>query len=280
MTRSIQLSRHQQFTYVKHVLQNIIQQLGIYVFPTLSYGMHHYGQLHMESPVLYDVNFPTNPKLDYFCCDLVDARLATNKILPTTFLGCQTIYQSSHYYPDEDDRIKYIWTIKDSPSRPSTHYAIDLWDEGQYDLRESLALMMGFLEFDPLQPRGTRIVTHHTVYFNTRNNTRGTLEVAQLGKDHIGIRNEDYPLGGVRISCNIHIKQLYYMFGKRVLFEVGEWVKDHLGILPYTLYEFPVSVFTLEPDQWLMQVPQDGFVHFNHGLEEVTGTHLLKDAKF
>ena len=73
MTRSIQLSRHQQFTHVKHVLKNFIQQLGIYLLPTLSGETHHYWQLHMESPGSYDVNFLTNPKLDFFCRDVVDA---------------------------------------------------------------------------------------------------------------------------------------------------------------------------------------------------------------
>ena len=33
--RSIQLSRHQQFTHVGQVLQDVIQQLGLSVLPTL-----------------------------------------------------------------------------------------------------------------------------------------------------------------------------------------------------------------------------------------------------
>ena len=279
MTRSIQLSRHQQFTHVKHVLQALIQQLDIYVFPTLSGGTHHYGQLHMESPSSYDVNFPTDPKLDYFRRDVVDAWLATEKFLPTTFSAIKRYINRATTTLMGADRVKYIWTLKDSPSRPSTHYAIELWAEGDYDLGESLALMMGFLEFDPLQPGRTRIVPHNTIYFDTGNNTRGTFQVARLDKDHIGIRNEDYPLGGVRISCNIHVERLYYMFGKKVLFDVGAWVKDHLGFLPYALREVPVSVFTLEPGRWLMQVPVLTFVRFDHGLEEVMGTHLLKDGE-
>ena len=44
------------------------------------------------------------------------------------------------------DKVKYIWTLKASPSKPSTHYAIDLWAEGSYDMGESLVLFIGFLE--------------------------------------------------------------------------------------------------------------------------------------
>ena len=50
------------------------------------------------------------------------------------------------------DRVKYIWTLKNSTARPATHYGIELWAFGNYDLGESLALMMGFLEPDPDRP--------------------------------------------------------------------------------------------------------------------------------
>ena len=165
MSPSIQLSCHQQFTQVKHVLQNFIQ-LGIYVFHTPSGRAHHYGQLHMESPDSYDVNFPTNPKLDYFCRDVVGAWLGTDKIFPTTFLDVKRYINQATATLMGADRVKYIWMLKDSPF---THYAINLWAEGQYDLGELLALMVGFLEFNPLQPGHTRVVPHNTVYFNTLN---------------------------------------------------------------------------------------------------------------
>ena len=69
---STQVSRHQQFTHVGQVLQDLIQQLGLHVMPTLSKGTHHYGQLHEDPPSLYYQEFPTDPKLDYFRCSLVD----------------------------------------------------------------------------------------------------------------------------------------------------------------------------------------------------------------
>ncbi|KAL9958865.1 hypothetical protein ACROYT_G035937 [Oculina patagonica] len=267
--RSIQLSRHQQFTHVKHVLQDLVQRLGLYVFPTLSGGTHHYGQLHMNSPKTFDRNFPTNPKLDYFRRDVVDAWLATDKILPTTFLDVKRYLNQATRTLMGSHRVKYVWALKDSPHRPRTHYAIDLWAEGQYDLGESLALLMGFLEMDPDHRGALRIPPHNTVYANTGNNTRTRFEVTRLLD----------PLGGVRISLDIHPNRRRYMFGKRLLFDVGAWHKSNNAVTPYAIQEFPVTVFNLEPGRWLLQVQPKGYVRFDHGLEELMGTHVLKDGE-
>ena len=48
----MQLSHHQQFSNVSQVLQDLIQQLGLYVMPTLSGGTHHYGGT-LKKPVLW-----------------------------------------------------------------------------------------------------------------------------------------------------------------------------------------------------------------------------------
>ena len=79
---SIQLSRHKRYTHVGQVLQDLIQQLGLYVMPTLSGGTHHYGQLHEDPPSSYYQDFPTDPKLDYFRRDLVEGWLAAYNTLP------------------------------------------------------------------------------------------------------------------------------------------------------------------------------------------------------
>lgn len=65
------------------------------------------------------------------------------------------------------DKVMYIWSLKARPSKPRTHYAIDLWSEGTYDLGESLALFMGFLELDPNRPGQTRIVSHNNQWAST-----------------------------------------------------------------------------------------------------------------
>jgi len=64
--RTLQLSRHKHFTHAGQVLEDLFEQLNVPIIPTLSGGTHHYGQLHMESSGTTDMNFPTNPKLDYF----------------------------------------------------------------------------------------------------------------------------------------------------------------------------------------------------------------------
>ena len=40
---------------------------------------------------------------------------------------------------------------------------------------------------------------------------------------------------------------------------------------------FSVSVVALEPDRWLVQTRSGGFIRFDHGVEQVVGTHLLCD---
>lgn len=231
--RSIQLSRHKQFTHVKHVLQDLIQQLGLYVIPTLSGGKHHYGQLHMASPSSFDENFPVNPKLDYFRRDLMDGWLATYKTLPTAFLGMKHYLNQATTTLMGADRVKYVWTLIESSSRPSTHYALDLWAQGRYDLGESLALLMGFIEVDPDNPGHTRIVAHNEVTVSTgRYESRWV--VARLDTHHIGISDEDYLLGGVSISLNIDVEDFSNTFGTRRTFDVGAWLKDDSPLTPYT----------------------------------------------
>lgn len=65
------------------------------------------------------------------------------------------------------DKVMYIWTLKASPSKPRTHYAIDLWSEGTYDLSESLPLFMGFLELDPSRAGQIRIASHNNQWAST-----------------------------------------------------------------------------------------------------------------
>ena len=133
-----QLSRSEQFTHVGQVLEDMIRRLDLHVLPTLSGGTHHYGQLHIDPLSLYYQDFPTNPKLDYFRCDLVDGWLANHLTLPSTYLEMKTYINDATTTLMDGDNVKYIWTLKPGPSNPSTHYAIDLWAEGIYDMGESL----------------------------------------------------------------------------------------------------------------------------------------------
>ena len=47
-TQSVQLSRHQRYTHIDQVLQELLRQLGLYVMPALTGGTYHYGQMHMK----------------------------------------------------------------------------------------------------------------------------------------------------------------------------------------------------------------------------------------
>ena len=199
--RTLQLSPHKHFTHVGQVLEDLFEKLKVSVIPTLSGGKYHYGQLHMETPPTTDKNFPTNPKLDYFRRDIVDTYLATHGFgsLPTTFPRIKQYINDATLTLMGADKVKYIWTLKGSPTRPTTHYAIEMWAEGYYDLGESLALFMGFLELDPTRPGQTRIVAHKTVYADTGAGTQANWVIARLDVDHAGIIQKDYQLGGERI---------------------------------------------------------------------------------
>ena len=113
--------------------------IGFAFLPTLSGGTHYYGQLHMDPLSSYYEDFPTNPELDYFRCDLVDGWLANHLTLPSTYLEMKTYINDATTTLMGGDNVKYIWTLKPGPSKPSTHYAIDLWAEGIYDMGKSLA---------------------------------------------------------------------------------------------------------------------------------------------
>lgn len=88
------------------------------------------------------------PQLDYFRRDLVDGWLANHKTLPSTFLEIKTYINEANTTLMGVDKVVDIWTLTTSPSKPSTHYAIDLWAIDVYEIAESLALFMGFLEPD------------------------------------------------------------------------------------------------------------------------------------
>ena len=269
--RFMRLSQHKHFTHVAQVLEDLVEKLDILVLPTLSGGLYHYGQLHMEMLSTDDDDFPMNSKLDYFRRDLLDIYLTMYNSLPTTFEEVKVYLNDASRSLMGADRVKYIWTLKNS-----THYGIELWAFGNYDLGESLALMMGFLEPDPDRPGQTRIVDHNTIYSPTGNNTRGNWVVSRLDTEHVGIMNEDFPLGGVRLKLNIPLLQLLYMRNRKVIFDMGAWTKDASPTLPYlregaTPTSSAMWMVSLEPGRWAIQVSPLNVVYFRQGLERVVG---------
>ena len=69
------------------------------------------------------------------------------------------------------------------------------------------------------------------------------------------------------------------MLNKRVLLDMGAWLQGIVTTLvPYAIEAFPRVVVALEPDQWLLQAQQAGYMQFDHRLAEVMGSHLLTDG--
>ena len=116
--------------------------------------------------------------------------------------------------------------------------------ESEYDLGESLALMMGFLEPYPDRPGQTHIVPHNSIYVNTGNGTHAKWQVTRLDTDHIGIQNADILVSPVHIRLNIAIERLLFMHNKYVDFDMGAWVQDVNPFLPY-LTKTPVALISL-----------------------------------
>ena len=163
-TRFVHLSHH-QYTHVSQVLQELVQRLGLYVMPALTGATtYHYGQMHMKPPSL--PQFPPNPKLDYFRRDFVEAWLFAYNTLPITYLDIRNYINDATSTLMGADHGQYIWTINRSLTHSNT-YAINLWALAVYDLGESFALFMGFLELDPTRPGQTRIPEHNDLWVNT-----------------------------------------------------------------------------------------------------------------
>ena len=70
------------------------------------------------------------------------------------------------------------------------------------------------------------------------------------------------------------------MRNRKVTFDFGAWLQTPLvsSMLPYTTEAFPailIALIALEPDRWMLQVQPDGYIRFEHGVEEIMGTHLV-----
>ena len=133
---------------------------------------------------------------------------------------------------------------------------------------------MGFLEPDPDHPGQTRIVDHTTIYSPTGNNTQGNWVVSRLDTEHVGIMNEDFPLGGARLKLNIPLLQLLHIRNRKVVFDMGAWTKHSSLTLPYlrggaTPTSSSMWMVSLEPDRWAIQVSPLNVVHFSHGLQRI-----------
>ena len=141
---------------------------------------------------------------------------------------------------------------------------------------ESLALFMGLLEYDRSRPGHTRIPTHTDQWADTGNNTRAWLKVLRLNYPG-GLQDTNSSVSGIRFYLDVHRERLNYMRNRKVTFDFGAWLQTSLdtSMLPYITQAFPTFLIALEPDRWMLQVQPDGFIRFDHRVEEIMGTHLV-----
>ena len=125
-TRSVQLARHQRFTHVHQVLQDLSQRLGLRCVPTLTGGTYCLGQMHMHFETAPLPDFPSNPKLDYFRRDLVEDWLARCKTLPISYTETQDYINGATSTLMGDANIKYIWNLKPSPTKSTNIFSVNL----------------------------------------------------------------------------------------------------------------------------------------------------------
>jgi len=107
--------------------------------------------------------------------------------------------------------------------------------------------------------------------------TRGWFQARRFDQQHVGNSDTNFQLGGVWLYLDVHPQRLSYILNGRVLFDMQAWIQDPTPPLPYVLRTFPALFVALEPDRWLLQTQSHGFICFDHGVEEVVGTHPLSN---
>lgn len=238
-------------------------------------GRYHYGQLHVESPSsLSGPQVLFNPKIDFFRKDILDTVLqSTNNQFPDTFKGAAAYLTQALALAVGADRTGDVWAIKSSKVLPHTHYGLEVWAQGAYDIGESLAMVMGFLERDPDHPTRTRIAAHNTLYQNT-GTRQSQWQIGRLDTHHSSSEDVDFQLGGVRLKLNIPVEDLYATLGKKYFFDVGEWIQSTSPMLPFTA-EVGATILALSPTRYALQVHVDTNMRFHYGVDEVLGVQAI-----
>ena len=95
--------------------------------------------------------------------------------------------------------------------------------------------------------------------------------VSRLDLDHGGIIQEDSQLGRVRTYLNINVERLHYMFEKKAVIDMGAWIQDPSPFTPHMRGASPLSLMSLEPGRWGLQVVPSNSVRFARSLAQVIG---------
>lgn len=158
----VTLSPYRNYHSVKDVVEGLVSEFGVHTVPPLSV----YGQVHMESLSTCKPNFSDDPKVNYFTCNLVKACLAKHPSLPYTYHQMVEYVNAGTTEISEYDGLDFLWNFRQG----GTQYSFTMYARAAYYIAKALALMLGFLEFDPNRLGHTHIPAHNTVHFPVGNN--------------------------------------------------------------------------------------------------------------
>ena len=140
--------------------------------------------------------------------------------------------------------------------RPLRHRPVGI---DVYEIAESLALFMGFLEPDPTRAGQTRIPTHNTLWADTGDNTRAKFTVFKVD---IAQNPDAWPLRGVRFYLDVHPSRINYMMNRRVT-DMGAWEQNTplTTLLPYVIQAFPAVVVSGFGTRSMVAASAVGWLH-------------------
>ena len=272
--RNVTLSPYRKYHTVRDVVDGLVKGFETYSLPPLSI----YGKAHQESPSTYQQAYPDDPILDYLSPPMVRAWLDHHGTLPVRFHEVVEYMNWVSGQIDAYDALKFFWEFRKS----GRQYAITFYARAAFDLGESLALLLGFLEYDPQDQTRTRIPAHNKVTFSVGAGKVGEVQVTRIDPHHVGIRRGDAKYGGVRIETSIPLDRLVYMMDRQITFRMDRWTRRPTSdALPYAeqAYRRPFLLLPLQPDRdWVFQTIRPWSLDLDLGLQEVLGFIRLENA--
>ena len=263
---NVTLSPYRQYHTVWDVADELVKGFEVYNLPPLSV----YGKAHQESPSTYQMDYPDDPMIDYLSPTFTRAWLKTHDTLPVRYHDLVDYMNWVNGQITAYDANRFFWQFRKS----GRQYAFTFYARAAFDLGESLALMMGFLEYDPSDKSKTRLPSHNRVYFSVGANKQGYVEVSRIDPDHVGIRRGDAKYGGVRVETTIPLDRLLYMVDRKITFGMDLWThKTSSDMLPYAeqAYRRPFLLLPLQPGRdWVFQTSRpNSYLELGPGLQEV-----------
>ena len=271
----VTLSPYRKYHTVQDVVDGLVKGFEVYSLPPLSI----YGKAHQESPSTYQLDYPDDPLIDYLSPSYTKAWLKTHDTLPVRFHDVVEYMNWVQGQITAYDASKFFWQFRKSGHQ----YAITFYARAAYDIGESLALMLGFLEYDPRDKTKTRIPAHNKVTFSVGANKVGEFRVSRIDPDHVGIRRGDAKYGGVRLETSIPLDRVVYMIDRKITFRMDQWTRQPLSdTVPYAdqAYQQAFMLIPLQPSRdWLFQTSRvHSYLDLDLSLQDVLGFVRLEKA--